>query len=184
MRVARSSSVGCDAPPTDGRLHALITLAVIAAIIVLGVPLAFTTGPAHAVSFTVNSQLDEVDADLDDEVCETASGVCTLRAAVQQANALEGPDTINLPAGTYQLTIPGANEAPRPPVISTSPKRSRSSARTRPPPSSTAAVWTASLSRADSMSPRSTSPRSRCATDRSMAAEVPCMSGATAPWCR
>lgn len=35
---------------------------------------------------------------------------CTLRAAIQQANATSGADTISIPAGTYTLTIPGAGE--------------------------------------------------------------------------
>jgi hypothetical protein len=45
-------------------------------------------------------------------VAETApgNGVCTLRAAIQEANVLVDPDTINLPAGTYILTIAGADE--------------------------------------------------------------------------
>jgi CSLREA domain-containing protein len=62
--------------------------------------------PGQAATFTVNSTSDATDADLGDPACETAAGVCTLRAAIQQANAQPGPDTIVLPAGTYLLTIP------------------------------------------------------------------------------
>lgn len=65
---------------------------------------------AHAASFTVNSTTDAVDANPGNGVCATAGAVCTLRAAIQEANALAGPDTINLPAGTYTLTIGGAGE--------------------------------------------------------------------------
>jgi large repetitive protein len=43
-------------------------------------------------------------------VCATESGACTLRAAIQESNALSGADIITLPAGTYTLTIPGAEE--------------------------------------------------------------------------
>lgn len=43
-------------------------------------------------------------------MCATAGGDCTLRAAIQEANALPGNDTITLPAGTYTLTIAGAGE--------------------------------------------------------------------------
>ncbi len=35
---------------------------------------------------------------------------CTLRAAIQEANATPGADIINVPAGTYTLTIPGVAE--------------------------------------------------------------------------
>jgi CSLREA domain-containing protein len=60
---------------------------------------------AHAASFAVNSTIDDVDATPGDGVCATSTGVCTLRAAIQEANALDGPDTIDLGAGTYTLTI-------------------------------------------------------------------------------
>jgi large repetitive protein len=36
----------------------------------------------------------------------TAAGTCALRAAIQESNALAGENTINLPAGTYPLSIP------------------------------------------------------------------------------
>jgi CSLREA domain-containing protein len=66
---------------------------------------------AHAATFVVNSTADVVDAAPGNGVCATAGNVCTLRAAIQEANALAGaPHTIVLPAGTYTLTIPGRNE--------------------------------------------------------------------------
>lgn len=71
-----------------------------------------SSGVAGGTGFTVNSTEDAVDADPGDGVCETAPGnrVCTLRAAVQEANALPGPGSILLPAGTYVLSIPGPDE--------------------------------------------------------------------------
>ncbi len=43
----------------------------------------------HAVErFTVNTTGDEPDADPNDQLCLTAIGTCTLRAAIEQANAL------------------------------------------------------------------------------------------------
>ena len=62
-----------------------------------------------AATFTVNSTADGADAAPGNGVCATAAGVCTLRAAVQEANALAGPDNItfspSLPAGaTITLT--------------------------------------------------------------------------------
>ncbi len=66
---------------------------------------------AAATNFVVNSTADKGDANPRDGLCETStSGECTLRAAIQQANALEGSDTISIPAGTYTLSIEGAGE--------------------------------------------------------------------------
>lgn len=60
-------------------------------------------------TFTVNSTIDATDATPGDGICETATenGICTLRAAIQETNALAGADVINLPSGIYTLTIPG-----------------------------------------------------------------------------
>ncbi|MGZ4729628.1 MAG: choice-of-anchor Q domain-containing protein, partial [Acidimicrobiales bacterium] len=66
--------------------------------------------PPH--TFTVNATLDKVDAVPGDGVCQTSTaGQCTLRAAVQEANAVAGDDTIELQAGsTYTLSIGGTGE--------------------------------------------------------------------------
>ena len=59
------------------------------------------------VTLTVNSTLDQIDDDTSDGVCHTASGTCTLRAAIMQANHTTGEGTdIILPAGLYNLTRP------------------------------------------------------------------------------
>ena len=66
---------------------------------------------AQAATFTVNSPFDAADANPGDAMCETApgNGVCTLRAAIEEANTLgAGNDTIILPPNTYLLTL--ANE--------------------------------------------------------------------------
>ncbi|MFN0070295.1 MAG: choice-of-anchor Q domain-containing protein [Chloroflexota bacterium] len=63
--------------------------------------------------FTVNSQSDERDRDPGDGICEAnsrGSNQCTLRAAIMEANARGGQDTINIPSGTYQLTRSGREE--------------------------------------------------------------------------
>jgi CSLREA domain-containing protein len=65
---------------------------------------------AEAVTFTVNSTVDDVDAAPGDGICATVGGVCTLRAAIQEANALAGADTIVLKAKKYYLTIAGTGE--------------------------------------------------------------------------
>ena len=61
-------------------------------------------GGAHAATFTVNSTTDVSDANPGDGVCDDGAGNCTLRAAIEEANALVGADTITLPAGSYILT--------------------------------------------------------------------------------
>ncbi|MBE2201577.1 MAG: CSLREA domain-containing protein [Anaerolinea sp.] len=67
--------------------------------------------PAHAATFTVNSTADAVDANPGNGVCATAGGVCTLRAAIQEANALAGADTIVFAVdGTFTLTLTGSGE--------------------------------------------------------------------------
>ncbi len=65
---------------------------------------------APSVTFTVNSTLDLVDSNPGNGVCQAANGACTLRAAIQEANATAAHDTIILPAGTYALTITGQSE--------------------------------------------------------------------------
>ena len=63
-----------------------------------------------AASFTVNSVADAQDATAGDGICATAGGVCTLRAAIQETNALAGADSINLPAGAYPITLPNGDD--------------------------------------------------------------------------
>ena len=66
--------------------------------------------PVYAATFVVDSTDDAVDANPGDGVCATATNVCTLRAAIQEANALPGADIIEIPAGIYTLSIPGTLE--------------------------------------------------------------------------
>lgn len=63
------------------------------------------TPEASVATFTVNSTEDAVDVNPGDGVCATSTGVCTLRAAIQEANALPGQDSIALAADTYLLTL-------------------------------------------------------------------------------
>ena len=64
-----------------------------------------------AAPFVVDSVLDEVDANPGDGSClSTPTGVCTLRAAIMEANAFSDPDTISLPAGVFTLSLPGVLE--------------------------------------------------------------------------
>lgn len=86
--------------------------AAIALLVLLGrAPVAAAPSSAPGVTFTVNSALDEVDAQRGDGVCSSKpSHKCTLRAAVQETNALGGNNTILLAAGAYSFTISGQNE--------------------------------------------------------------------------
>lgn len=67
----------------------------------------------HATSFTVNSQADVGDDNPGNNECHAINGIagiCTLRAAVQEANAHPGTDTIFLSAGlVHTLTRVGLN---------------------------------------------------------------------------
>lgn len=64
---------------------------------------------AAALDLVVNETEDAVDAVID-ETCADSEGRCTLRAAVQEANASVGPDSLTLPAGVYTLKRVGAGE--------------------------------------------------------------------------
>ena len=64
-----------------------------------------------AVTFTVTRTDDQLDSSPGDGLCSALNGGgCSLRAAVQEANALSGADGIYLPPGTYSLTLAGAGE--------------------------------------------------------------------------
>lgn len=65
---------------------------------------------SYAIASTVlvvDSVIDAVDENPGDGICETAAGECTLRAAIQESNALSGTDTIFIPSGIYTRTIGG-----------------------------------------------------------------------------
>src|SRR5437588_4603616 len=66
---------------------------------------------AHAATFVVNSTADHPDATPGDQMCITDAATCTLRAAVQEANADGGSNTILVPRGYYRLRIPPSPEA-------------------------------------------------------------------------
>lgn len=73
---------------------------------------ALAGGPSHGGEghrFTVGTTADTTDARPGDRRCADAAGTCSLRAAVQEANAAGG-GRIDLPPGTYRLTVGGAGE--------------------------------------------------------------------------
>src|SRR5262245_16464713 len=67
-------------------------------------------GRVLPANFVVNSFVDAPDAKPGDGLAVDALGRTTLRAAVMEANALAGADQINLPSGTFTLTLAGADE--------------------------------------------------------------------------
>jgi CSLREA domain-containing protein len=82
--------------------HRLLIVGLLAAAFVgMAVPMQAST------VFIVTSSDDAVDAIPGDGICETASqnGICTLRAAIQEANAVPGANSVVLASGTYTQTI-------------------------------------------------------------------------------
>jgi len=70
------------------------------------------SAPTSPITFTVNTTADTVDANPGDGTCADASKQCSLRAAIMEVNAeaakaVVGPFQITLPAGNFNLTIPG-----------------------------------------------------------------------------
>src|SRR5438132_4947896 len=97
-----SSPLSCEKMRSGVWLPALVLIA-----------LCLILADAEAATFTVNSPADVPDAHPGDGMCETApgNGVCTLRAAIQEANALPGADTIILQSNvTYLLTRAGDDD--------------------------------------------------------------------------
>ncbi len=70
----------------------------------------FAAAPLPAATFLVDATNDAVDATLGDGRCADALDRCTLRAAVQETNALPGADRIALPAGEFRLRLAGSGE--------------------------------------------------------------------------
>jgi CSLREA domain-containing protein len=67
-------------------------------------------GRVLPATFVVNSFADAPDANPGDGLAQDALGRTTLRAAIMEANALHGSNQINLPTGTFTLSIAGAGE--------------------------------------------------------------------------
>lgn len=65
---------------------------------------------ASAAVFDVTTTLDRQDANLADGLCDIGDGKCSLRAAVQEANAQGGSHTINLSSAHYELALAGRDE--------------------------------------------------------------------------
>ena len=66
--------------------------------------------PAVAATFAVTAADDLADFTIGDGICDMGTGWCTLRAAIQEANAQPGPDTITIPFGTCVRQLPETDE--------------------------------------------------------------------------
>lgn len=72
------------------------------------------------LTFVVNSTGDADDANKGDEICATAAGVCTLRAAIEEANRHSGPDRINFDIPAAQNAAVDIQVTDRLPIINDS----------------------------------------------------------------
>lgn len=72
----------------------LLGLLVVASFALIGVIL-LAPHKAWAATFTVDSTADDADSSAGDGNCDNGSGACTLRAAIEETNALSGADTAN-----------------------------------------------------------------------------------------
>ena len=68
--------------------------------------------PSYAAEYTVETTADGADPIPADGVCDDGLGNCTLRAAIQTANANGGSDDVILPAGLYVLTLKRDTDLP------------------------------------------------------------------------
>lgn len=94
------AAVASEAMRARGKAATLLVLGLLAVMAAFSVLFVVGIGPAQAATtFTVNSTGDAVDLTPAGDTCDTndtAEGdQCTLRAAIQQANATSGPDTID-----------------------------------------------------------------------------------------
>ncbi|WP_162605917.1 right-handed parallel beta-helix repeat-containing protein [Jiangella aurantiaca] len=106
---------------SEGRLHDVrrrrrhLIIAVLATALVLAgmlpvLPALAAASAPTGTTLLVDDTNDQVDANVGDRVCRASGGGCTLRAAVQEANAIAGPDTIHILPGTYAIGIAPINE--------------------------------------------------------------------------
>ena len=92
-------------PSTQRVCTSVTRIAIIVCLVTIGIFLLPDRVSRAAATFTVNSLADTPDAAPGNGVCADAGTLCTLRAALQEANALAGTDTINFSVtGTINLT--------------------------------------------------------------------------------
>jgi CSLREA domain-containing protein len=75
-------------------------------------PLLVSAPASSAATYRVDTLTDATDATPGDGQCRTAEGTCTLRAAVQEANAVGGTGVVILPAGRLVMSRPNVSPLP------------------------------------------------------------------------
>ena len=92
-------------PPAQRVYTSVTRIVIIVSLILAGLFLLPDRVSRAAATFTVNSLADTPDATPGNGICADAGGACTFRAALQEANAFAGDDTINFSVtGTINLT--------------------------------------------------------------------------------
>lgn len=81
-------------------------------LLILPLPMPIRAAPADA-TFDVNDQTDAVDNNIGDGVCLAANSMCTLRAAIQEANV----QYAGHPGAVYTISLPGAPTVFSPPMV-------------------------------------------------------------------
>ena len=67
--------------------------------------------PSEAAEYLVDNPDDGADQDINDGRCVTREGFCSLRAAIQQANARRGLDRVVVPEGIYSPSVAATGES-------------------------------------------------------------------------
>ncbi|MCP4422222.1 MAG: CSLREA domain-containing protein, partial [Chloroflexi bacterium] len=98
-------------PFAQSKRWSVLVYLVITAVIILSLFTSLTNNSLQAAGpYTVNTTSDTVDVNPGDGTCADSGGLCSLRAAIQEANAFPGDDLITLSAATYTLSIGGTGE--------------------------------------------------------------------------
>ncbi|WP_171655132.1 beta strand repeat-containing protein [Paenibacillus foliorum] len=99
--VSRPSNVSALLRPIFFRWFGLF-FGVLALTLLLAI---FVPLQASAATFTVNTTNDTSDISPGIGGCSDSGGLCSLRAAIEESNALPGSDLIQVPVGVYTLTL-------------------------------------------------------------------------------
>jgi predicted outer membrane repeat protein len=110
-RASKSSSSFSHRPSRDHqRLKSSIAGTLLVSMILASCTPPVPSGPGTLTVISVSSVVDAIDTNPGDNVCADAQTRCTLRAAIMESNIADGIQTINIPVGTYTLTIAGAGD--------------------------------------------------------------------------
>jgi Right handed beta helix region len=102
-----AAEMGREGPPSGAKPSAMRLLR---ATMFFGI-VASAAVPATAATYVVNNNGNASDSSVGNGVCRTSGSVCTLRAAIQEANATTALDTITFAIGTgpQRITVSSSN---------------------------------------------------------------------------